>query len=137
MNNKLRVVAVQLFCLVIFADGVSQALGLSYEETMEEMLIQCASFQQQQQQVPASPLAASKTRSAHECEKNDPDGEYRNAIATLKTRYSKREFLCTFFSKAHDVDVELSAVFSHANFTIHSVSLFRSSFLMHSFAVAV
>lgn len=129
MNNELWrvVVATQLLCLVIFTHGVSQALGLSYEETMEEMLIQCSSSQQQQQQqkLSSSPLAASKARSAaHECEKSDPYGEYKNSIATLKTRYSKREFLCAFFSKAVDVDVELTAVFSHANFTIHSVSLF-------------
>lgn len=128
MNNELWrvVVATQLLCLVIFSHGVSQALGLSYEETTEEMLIQCSSSQQQQQQkLSSSPLTASKARSAaHECEKSDPNGEYKNSIATLKTRYSKREFLCAFFSKAVDVDVELTAVFSHANFTIHSVSLF-------------
>lgn len=120
MNNKTRVV-VQLFFIVVLANGVIQTMGLSYEETMEEMLIQCSSTQQS-----STTPSAPKTRIVHECEKNDPDGDYKYSIATLKTRYSKREFLCTFFSKAEDVDVELAVVFSHANFTMHSVSVWNA-----------
>lgn len=117
MNNIFSVV--QLIVIVVFGVSMTQIMGLSYEETIEEMLNQCSnSFQH------STPATASKNRLVHECEKNDPDGDYKYSIAAaLKTRYSKREFLCTFFSKAEDFNVDLLILLSHTNFTVHSVSL--------------
>jgi hypothetical protein len=86
-------------------------------------LIQCNSYQH------ATVLFTSKNRT-HECEKLDPDGEYKYFIVTMKTRYSKRDFLCGFFLKSEDASVELSVMLSHANFIVTSVSEFLYSFLL-------
>lgn len=123
MNNIFSVV--QLFIIGVFAVYVTHIMGLSYEETIEEILNQCSYSIQH-----SKPTTFKNSRLVHECEKNDPDGDYKYSItAAMKARYSKREFICTFFSKAEDFNVDLVILLSHANFTVHSVSvnqLFRS-----------
>jgi hypothetical protein len=87
--------------------------AFAYEESISEMLVQCNSYQDQ---------ALLKNRTVHDCEKEDPDGDFSYYITPMVTRYSKRQFLCVLFFKDEYSKLDFKLLFSHGQFQIDAVS---------------
>lgn len=109
MNNNffLQIVTIVSICLV------DESLEIPYVEPLDELLIQCNTFQYS---------VSLKNRTVHECEKVDLDGDYKYFIVPMKSRYSKRDFICGFFLKSDDAFVDVHVMFSHADFNVAAVS---------------
>lgn len=88
------------------------ATALLYEESISDLLVQCNSYQKQ---------INFKNRTAHSCEKEDPDGDFRYFITPMKTDYSKRDFLCVLFFKNSYSKLNFKFLFTHPNFTVDAV----------------
>lgn len=97
----------------------SQSFASVYEETISEMLIQCNSYQNQ---------VMYKNRTVHDCEREDPDGDYSYYITPMTTRYSKRKFLCVLFFKDEYSKIDFKLLFSHGQYKVDAVS-FGTKFL--------
>lgn len=100
----------------------SQSYAAVYEEPISDMLIQCNSYQKQ---------ALLKNRTVHDCEKEDPDGDFSYYITPMVTPYSKRQFLCVLFYKDEHSKLDFKFLFSHGHYKIDAVSLRR--FVTESF----
>lgn len=119
--RRLRVVSKMKFLLFfVILLIASSADVLSYEEILSEMLIQCNAYQ-----TVLKNQANIKNRTAHDCEKEDPDGDFSYVIETMQTRYSKRKFLCAIFFKDDHTKLNLRLLFSHSQFQIDAVRLFE------------
>lgn len=103
-----------LLLFLIFA-GTS---ALLYEESISDLLVQCNSYQKQ---------TSFKNRTAHSCEKEDPDGDFSYFITPMKTDYSKRDFLCVLFFKNSYSRLNFRLLFTHSNFTVDAVRNSESS----------
>lgn len=97
--------------LLIFL-ALGGASALLYEESISDLLVQCNSYQKQ---------TVLKNRTAHSCEKEDPDGDFRYFITPMKADYSKREFLCVPFYKNSYSRLIFKLLFTHPNFTVDAV----------------
>jgi hypothetical protein len=98
------------FCLL---SNIPISLTFVYEESFDDMLIQCNNYQQE--------LYENSPRVAHECEKEDPDEDFSYYITAMITKYGKLNFLCVLLFKAEDFKLDLKLLFSHENYTINSV----------------
>lgn len=99
--------------IAILAISLHKSCLLAYEESISDMLIQCNSYQKQ---------VMFKNRTAHSCEKPDPDGDYSYYITPMETHYSKRQFLCVLFFKDELSKLDFKLLFSHGQYTIDGVT---------------
>lgn len=99
-----------LFLLFFMTLQVSLSLEVVYEESMNELMTMCNDYQSQVNFI---------NRSAHACEKIDPDGDFSYYITSMTTQYSEREFL---FFKNDYTNVNFRLLFSPAQFEIVAVN---------------
>lgn len=105
------------FCQVLWFFLVFEGTSaLLYEESISDLLVQCNSYQRQ---------TSFKNRTAHSCEKEDPDGDFRYFITPMKADYSKRDFLCVLFFKNGYSRLNFRLLFTHQNFTVDAVRILR------------
>lgn len=92
--------------------GVSLSLTHEYEESIDDLLVQCNAYQSQLE---------SKNRTNHACEKKDPDREFSYHIMSMKAEFTKRDYLCALFFKTDYISLDFEFLFSHAQFNIDAV----------------
>lgn len=105
-----------LLVVFICLTAITQTSAYEYEESISDMLIQCNSYQNE---------VLFKNRTAHVCEKEDPDGDFSYYITPMKNRYSKREFLCVLFFKDEFSKLDFNLLFSHSQYKIDAVRVRR------------
>ena len=99
-----------LMLIVVFCTNTFASV---YEESISEMLVQCNGYQEQ---------AVLKNRTVHDCEKEDPDGDFSYFITPMVTRYSEHQFLCVLFFKDEQSKLDFKLLFSHGNYKVDAVS---------------
>lgn len=99
--------------LIVF--GVSSAVEKGFEESQDDMLIQCNMHQ-------TEIFAANRT--VHECENNNYNEHYSFIITDMVTHYSKQKFLCFLFIKSETFKLKFKFWFSHKNYKVNAVSEF-------------
>lgn len=99
--------------LIIFLEFYDDCSAQFYEETLNEMLLQCNIHQNEVRQ---------EDRVRHICEKPDFDDDFSYFISPLETQFSKRKFLCLSFFKDDQLKLKFKLWFSHSNYTVNAVS---------------
>lgn len=97
---------------ILLSVFVTLSTAQTYEESISDLLVKCNAFKRQIQ---------FKNRTAHACEKKDPDGDFEYFIQPMKATYSKRDFLCVLFFKNKFTKLNFKLLFSHSQFKIDSV----------------
>lgn len=98
--------------LLLIASFISFVKCQVYEESINDLLVECNAYQSK---------VHFNNRTAHPCEKEDPDGDFRYFIQPMKTRYSKRDYLCVLFFKNEFSSLDFNLLFSHAQFAVDAV----------------
>lgn len=92
-----------------------KSASLGYQETTNEMLIECNAYQSQ---------IFADNRTKHQCEKDNFSEDFSYVIEPMETRYSKQKFLCFLFLKNEFYKLKFKLWFSHKNFVVDAVSEF-------------
>lgn len=98
--------------LLLMAVFCSKTIASVYEEPIGDMLVQCNAYQDQ---------AVMKNRTVHDCEKEDPDGDFSYFITPMVTRYSQQQFLCVLFFKDEHSKLDFKLLFSHGKYKVDAV----------------
>lgn len=107
-----------LAIFILFCLAFDESLSIDYQESTDDMLIQCNSYLSQ---------IFDDNRTSHQCEKDNFSEDFSYVIETLETHYSKQRFLCFLFLKDDYFKLKFKLWFSHENFAVDAVSKMRSS----------